>query len=276
MNQTARTGPAETGCFPGRQAAWRRGELAAVLHRELRLLTRDRTNLLLAVVPTGAYIMLFATSLAHLLPGVSYHGRIIGYPEFVVPGLLFSSLLAASTTAGTALFQERLGNMTLELSSYPSRRSFFIAGKLIAGSALVLAQTLAALIVSALVLPVHWSAGQWAALLTGVMATAPAFNCLYLLLAASVRDFQRFMVLVNVLTPILLFASPAFYPADRMAASVRWLQFVNPVTYGVGVLRDSVLFGLSSDWLPLAAFAAVAAGAGALVSQALRRQSRDL
>jgi ABC-2 type transport system permease protein len=262
--------------LPGRQAAWRRGELAAVLHREMRLLTRDRTNLLLAVVPTAAYIMLFATSLSHLLPDVSYRGRSIGYPEFVIPGLLFSSLLAASTTAGTAMFQERLGNMTLELSSYPARRGFFIAGKILAGGSLVLAQTLAALIVSALVLPVHWSIGQWAALLAGVMVTAPAFNCLYLLLAASVRDFQRFMVLVNVLTPILLFASPAFYPAGRMPAAVRWLQFVNPVTYGVGVLRDSALFGMHGAWRALVAFAMVAVAAGTLVSLAMRRQSRSL
>jgi ABC-2 type transport system permease protein len=262
--------------LPGRQAEWRRGELTAVLHRELRLLTRDRTNLLLAVIPTGAYIMLFATSLSRLLPDVSYHGRTIGYPEFVIPGLLFSSLLAASTTAGTSLFQERIGNMTLELSSYPARREFFIAGKIFAGSVLVLAQTLAALIVAALVLPVHWSTGQWVALLAAVMVTAPAFGCLYLLLAAGVRDFQRFMVLVNVLTPILLFASPAFYPVGQMATPVRWLQFVNPVTYGVDVLRDSALFGLSGDWHALAAFAVVAVAAAILVSQAMQRQSGSL
>jgi ABC-2 type transport system permease protein len=265
-----------TQSLPGRQAAWRRSALAAVLHRELQLLTRDRTNLLLAIVPTAAYIMLFATSLSHLLPGVSYRGVTISYSEFVIPGLLCSSLLAASTTAGTALFQERMGNMTLELSSYPARRAFFIAGKILASSALVLAETLAALTVSVLVLPVHWSAGQWTALLVAVMIIAPAFGCLYLLLAASVRDFQRFMVLVNVLTPILLFASPTFYPAGRMAAAVRWLQFVNPVTYGVDVLRNSALFGLGSDWRALAAFAAVAVAAGALVSHALHRQSRSL
>lgn len=265
-----------TQALPAGQAAWRRGELTAIMHRELRLLTRDHTNLLLAIVPTAAYIMLFATSLSHLLPGVSYRGRNISYAQFVLPGLMFSALLAASTTAGTALFQERMGGMTLELSAYPARLAYFIAGKILASSALVLAQALAALGVAVLVLPVHWSAGQWAALLAGVIVIAPTFSCLYLLLAAGIRDFQRFMVLVNVLTPILLFASPAFYPAGQMAAAVRWLQLVNPVTYGVDVLRDSALTGLSGDWPALAAFAGVAVAAAALVSRALRRASRSL
>lgn len=262
--------------FPGTQVPWQRGEFAAALYRELLLLTRNRTNLLLAVVPTGAYIALFATSLAHLLPGIQYRGQVVSYPDFVVPGLLFSSLLAASTTSGTALFQERMGGMMLELSSYPVRRGFFISAKLLAGSTLVLGQALAALIVSAVVLPVHWSVAQWGSLLIGVMVTAPAFNCLYLLLAASLRDFQRFMVLVNVLSPVLLFASPAFYPTDRMATAVRWMQVVNPVTYGVGVLRNGLLFGISDDWLGLAGFAAVACAAATLVSRSLRHQSVDL
>lgn len=106
--------------------------------------------------------------------------------------------------------------------------------------------------------------------------TAPAFNCLYLLIAANIRDFRRFTIFVNVLTPVLLFASPAFYPADRMATAVRWLQAVNPVTYGVQVIRDSLLSGLSEDWPGLVAFAGVAVGGTVLVSLALRRQARGL
>jgi len=73
------------------------------------------TNLLLAVTPSAVYLLLFATSLSHLVQHVRYEGRVVSYSEFMVPAVLLSSMLAAATTTGTSLFQERMGRMDVEL-----------------------------------------------------------------------------------------------------------------------------------------------------------------
>lgn len=256
--------------------AWRGTGFTATLRRELLLLTRNRTNLLLAVVPTAVYIALFATSLTGLIAEVTYRGETISYPDFAIPALMFSSLLAAATTSGTALFQERMSGMALELWSYPLTRRQYVVGKLLAGSVLVLAQTVAALAVSAALLRGRWPADRWLALLCGALIAALAFNALYLLLATLVRDFQRFTVLVNVLGPVLLFASPSFYPIERMGTWQSWLATVNPVTYGVTALREALLHGFAGCWPYLLAMGVVGGLAAAGVGRALVRQARSL
>jgi ABC-2 type transport system permease protein len=265
----------DTASMPNSRTPWRRGDFAASLYREFLLLTHNRTNLLLAVMPTVIYIVLFATSLNRLVPQVRYHDLTISYPDFAIPGLMFSSLLAGSASAATALFQERMGNMTVELWTTPLRRPRYIAAKLLAGALLVIVQALGALIVSALLFRTGWPADRWVALLVGAVVASFAFNGLYLLVAVHVREFQRFVVLVNVVTPVLLFASPSFYPAAQMAPALRFVSNFNPVTYGVTALRDGLLFGFGRALPPLALMAAIALVTGLIVARALKRGTAD-
>lgn len=250
--------------------------LVATMSREFRLLTRDRTNLVLSVVPTAIYLLLFSTSLSRLVPGVEYDGRTVDYQQFAIPAIMLSSMLAAATTSGTSLFQEEMGGMAIELWTYPLRRSSYILGKIGASAALVLAQSLAALAVGTLVADTNWSAGQWGTLLLATVAASFAFSGGYLLLATYVGDFQRFMVLINVIGPVLLFASPSFYPLELMPAPIRWIAAVNPVTYAIRCLRDGALSGLDAAWpwlLLLLALGVLTCGA---TGAALLRRARRL
>ncbi|MGI5145973.1 ABC transporter permease [Plantactinospora sp. CA-294935] len=255
---------------------WHGSGFTATLRREWLLLTRNRSNLLLAVVPTAGYIALFATSLADLIGTVTYRGEPVGYPDFVVPALMFAALLAAATTSGTALVQERAHGMALELWSYPLTRWQYVAGKLLAGSALVFVQTVAALAASAALFRGRWPADRWAALLCGALLAALAFNALCLLLATVVQDSQRFTVLVNVLAPLLLFASPSFYPIENLGTVQRILADVNPVSYGVTALREALLRGFPGAWPYFLLLGVVGVVAVAGVGRALVRQSRAL
>jgi ABC-2 type transport system permease protein len=250
--------------------------MRATLYREVLLLTRNRTNLILAVVPTAVYLLLFATSLTNLVPTVRYQGIPVPYAEFTLPALMISSMLAAATSTGTSLFQEELGGMSLELWSYRLRRGSYITGKLAATTGLVLAQSLAALLVGVLVFRVGWPPSHWAALLIGTVLASLAFNAVYLLMATLLHDFQRFMVLINVLGPTLLFASPSFYPVQQMPVVLQWLTYANPVTYGIRCLRDSALFGFTGLWPWAAILAALAVLVYTFISRRLLARAADL
>jgi ABC-2 type transport system permease protein len=219
--------------------------LRAVVHREYRLVSNNRVNLLLSLLPTAIYLLLFATSIATMVTSVVYRGETVAYGNFVIPTVLLSAVLAGGVTTGTSLFQEELGRMHLELWSHPITRVDYIGGKIVATTALVLGQSVAALLVGVFVYDVRWPASHWLSVLVGVVVTSLVFNTGYLLVAALVRDFRHFMVLVNVIGPVLLFASPSFYPTDRMPVVLQWLSVVDPVTYGVTYLRDSAVFGFA-------------------------------
>lgn len=250
--------------------------LRATLHREYRILTHNRTNLLLAIVPTAVYLLLFATSLTHLVGTVRYGSTQVSYQDFSIPAIMLSSMIAASTTSGTALFQEELGGMGLELWSYPLGRAGYIAGKLLATTTLVLVQSLAALGVGVAVFDVGWGAGGWLAILVGTVLASLAFNGLYLFLATLIHDFQRFMVLINVVGPVMLFGSPSFYPIDRMPLPLRWFSVVNPVTYGIRAIRDSALFGLTRSWPAMVVLVAVATATCVATARTLVLRARQM
>lgn len=251
-------------------------DVQATLYREYRLLTRNRTNLLMSIVPTAVYILLFATSLNKLIGSVTYAGRSVTYPQFALPAMMLSATLSAATTTGMSLFQERLSRMDIELWSFPLRRSSYILGKLLAAAALVVLQTVAALILALALFRFDWTAGQWAGLLAATVLAAVAFNGVYLLLATAFSDFQRFTVTINVLTPIMLFASPSFYPPQEMPTPLRWLSWADPVTYGIRAIRDVSLLGFSAAWPWLAVLAGMAAVTVPLVASSMARASRRI
>lgn len=253
-----------------------RSGLRAIVYREFLLLTRNRTNLLLAVLPTAIYLLLFATSLTKLVGSVTYQGISVGYAEFAIPAIMLSSMLAATTTTGTSLFQEEMGGMAVELWSYPMSRAGYIAGKILATTGLVIAQSVAALLVGVLLFDLGWPLANWAALGAGTVVVSLTFNGLYLLFASLVRDFQRFMVLINVLGPFLLFSSPSFYPVEQMPEVLRWLSVVNPVTYGISCLRSGALFGWQAMWPTALGMLAAAVVLFAAISVVLTRRVREL
>jgi ABC-2 type transport system permease protein len=254
----------------------RRNGMRAVIYREFLLLTRNRTNLLLAILPTTIYLLVFSTSLTGLVGKIRYHGVLVSYPEFVIPAIMLSSMLSASTTTGTSLFQEEMGGMAVELWSYPLSRAAYISGKVIATTALVLTQSVVALLLGVLIFDVHWPVSHWLALGVGTVAASLMFNTFFLLLAAFIHDFQRFMVIINVIGPLLLFSSPSFYPADQMPPALRVVSVLNPVTYGIGCLRDGAIFGFHSMWPVAVSLLAVAAGLSALIVGVLDRRIRAL
>lgn len=253
-----------------------RGGLRAVMYREFLLLTRNRTNLLLSLMPTAIYILLFSTSLTKLVGHVRYQGVQVSYPEFTVPAIMLSSMLAASATTGTSLFQEELGGMAVELWSYPLSRRAYITGKILATTILVVFQSAAALVLGTFLFHLTWPTSHWVALGAGTVVASLAFNGIFLLLASFVHDFQRFMVMINAIGPLLLFSSPSFYPAEQMPSVLRLFSMANPVAYGVTCLRDAAIFGPGAMWPYALGLLAGAAGLFAVIATVLTRRAGEL
>jgi ABC-2 type transport system permease protein len=262
--------------WTGPHGAVRHGGMRAIVYREFLLLTRNRTNLLLAILPTAIYLLLFSTSLTGLVGRVPYHGVLVSYPEFTLPAIMLSSMLAASSTTGTSLFQEEVGGMAVELWSYPLSRTAYVTGKILATTTLVLVQSVAALLLGTFIYHLGWPASHWLALALGTVAASLVFNALFLLMAAFVHDFQRFMILANVVGPSLLFSSPSFYPVQQMPPLLRWVAIVNPVTYGIACVRDGAIFGLSAIWPTALCLVAVATGLFIVIGTVLTRRAREL
>ncbi len=64
-------------------------------------------------------------------------------------------------------------------------------------------------------------------------------------LGVYLRDIAQF---VGVLTTMLLFLSPIFYPADALPENYRYLLFFNPLTPAIEQARDYMFWGVAPNW----------------------------
>jgi ABC-2 type transport system permease protein len=71
------------------------------------------------------------------------------------------------------------------------------------------------------------------------------FIGLGLILASRMKDMQGFGIIMNFIIFPLFFLSGALYPIENLPSFVRYLSYIDPLTYGVDGLRAS-LIGVSS------------------------------
>lgn len=226
----------------------RNTDLYGMVFREIALLTRNRVNFVFSLMPTLVYLLLMNTSLSNLIKNITYHGVVLPYGVFLLPMVLMSATLSAAMMSGMAMFQEEMSGISVELWSYPLRRSSYLAGKILTGVGVVILQTAVALLVALMVLHIHLGLGNWGALAVALVVSAATFNALYLVVALSIKDFKLFSIITNTSLPILLFAAPSLYGTNDMPEVLRWFSVINPVTYAIDAMRDAAAFGLGSAW----------------------------
>lgn len=65
---------------------------------------------------------------------------------------------------------------------------------------------------------------------------------------------------VGILTTVLLFMSPIFYPASVLPKGLRLYLFLNPLTFIIEQFRDILIFGHSPAWFRLGIYTVVSLG----------------
>jgi ABC-2 type transport system permease protein len=254
----------------------RAADLSAVFYREYALLARNRVNLVVGVTPVLVYLLLVNTSLGNVVGDITYRGSAVPFSFFLLPMVLAMSVVSASGTTGVALFQEEMSGVSTQLWSWPLRRSRFLAGKLLAGVALVLVQSLLALIVGEAIFRYPFQIGHWAGLLLALILSSVAFNGLYLAAAILIRDYRTFMVITSVSVPVLVFTAPSLSTTDQLPLVLQWISVINPVTYAVDGMRDAAIFGFGTAWPSLVVLAVLAVAANVLAGRALLRRTTSL
>lgn len=251
-------------------------ELSAVLYREYALLARNRVNLILGLTPMLVYLLLVNTSLGNVVNDITYRGQQLRFEIFLMPMVLAMSVVSASGTTGMALFQEEMSGVSKQLWSYPLRRSRFLIGKLSAGVSLVLAQSLLALGVGAMLFDYGLDLGRWIALLVTLTVASVAFNGLYLAAATTITDFRTFMVLTSISVPVLVFSAPSLSTTSQLPTVLRWVSMVNPVTYAVNGMRDAAFFGFGAAWPSVLVLIALAILGNGITSRAMLKRIESL
>jgi ABC-2 type transport system permease protein len=194
------------------------------------------------------------------------------YKEFIFPGIIAQSMLFTAMFMGVTLIWDREFGFLKEVLVAPIPRTAIVLGKVLSGGAVTLLQGLMTVAFAPLV-GVHISLSQGAALVAVIAALAVSFTALGVVLATRMRSFEGFGVISNFVVLPLYFLSGGVFPIDRLPTWMAVLVHVNPMTYGVDLMRSAL--GQGSHFPPGLDLAVIAAFGAAMVGLALALFRRE-
>ena len=182
-----------------------------------------------------------------LPPGVSYI-------LFLVPGIVGMTLLFSSTFAGISVLWDREFGFLKEIMVAPVSRVSLVLGRIAGGASTSLIQAIMILFISLLLgfqLP---GLPEFLTSLFFMLLISVVFISMGLIFASNMRDIHGFNLVMNFIVFPIFLLSGALFPVENLPPAIRFLSYLDPLTYGVDGLRGS-LIGISA--FPLALDAAI-------------------
>ena len=172
------------------------------------------------------------------MPGVSSG---MGYVSFLTPGIIGMTLLFSATFAGLSVLWDREFGFLKEIMVAPVSRISIVLGRTAGGLTTGVLQAVIILISGILMGMTMPSLPGFLLSLVFMVLIAATFIGLGLAFASKMKDMSGFSLIMNFLIFPLFFLSGALYPLDRFPVMVRYLAYLNPLTYGVDGLRYSLI-----------------------------------
>lgn len=195
--------------------------------------------------------LLFLLALGYGLGSVYKRAGQGDYLQFLVPGIMAQTVLFSAMFYGAMImFDKQFGFLKETLVAPVSRFKIMIGGALGGATTAVIQGLLVCVISLALGFrPEHWLMVPVAILILSMLSVAIASFSSGI--GSFVEDMQGFQAINQFLVFPLYFLSGALYPLTNVPTWLRIVAEVNPMSYAVDALRDTLIgqthFGLLKD-----------------------------
>jgi ABC-2 type transport system permease protein len=234
--------------------------LCMIWLRDLTRHFRDRIRLLGSIMRPVLWLLVMGTGLKAVF---NVHGT--SYTHYIFPGIIAMNLIFAAMQSTISIIWDREFGFLREILVAPIPRSSIVLGKALSGSTVAFIEGVFVL-AFAPVVKIHIPLAHLAMLLPLMFFIAFVCTSLGIVIAARMTSFEGFGVISNFVIMPMFFLSGAMFPTDNLP---HWISFVirlNPLTYGVDLLRWNTLgirtFTLYTDFLFLIIFSVIMIGIG--------------
>jgi ABC-2 type transport system permease protein len=217
--------------------------VAVVWQRELIGFRRNRVRIAVAFVQPLLFLFVLGTGLSSVTQAGTGE---ISYRTFLFPGVLAMAVLMPSFfAAGSIVFDREFGFLR-EMLVAPIRRASIVVGKCLGGATVAAGQA-AVLLVLAPFVGVPYDLAMLALVVGELLLLAFALVAFGVMAAARITQFQSFMAIVQLAMFPMLFLSGATFPIANLPTWLAVLTRLDPVTYAVDPLRQTVFGHLALD-----------------------------
>ena len=169
----------------------------------------------------------------------------IGYLDFLAPGIVGMTLLFAGTMSGASVIWDKEFGFLKEVLVAPVNRFSVILGRSLGGMTTAIIQALVIVgIAVAMGVKLSSVSGFFLALVIMIL-TCATFTGFGLIIATKLGNLEGFMAIMNLIVFPIFFLSGALFPIQSMPSWLRYIMYINPLTYGIDGLRGT-LIGVSA------------------------------
>ena len=228
--------------------------VSMIWRRDMIRLSRDRAQIAGSLARPILWLLVLGFGMGSAFPG--FGG--LSYISYLFPGIVAMNLLFASFLSAISIIWDREFGFLKEMLVAPISRVSIALGKAASGATVSCLQGCLVLFFIPLV---KISIPPWriAAGLPVMFLIAFAITSLGLLVASRMTSFEGFGTIANFVIMPMFFLSGAVFPLSTAPRALQAIGFINPLTYGVDVLRWLFLgvrhFPLVLDLLVLLLFA---------------------
>jgi len=169
------------------------------------------------------------------------------YIEYFYPGILLMILLFTAIFSTFSIIEDRNEGFLQGVMVSPASRLSIVLGKVVGGATIAVLQALLFLIIA-----------PFLGLQLGVVTCLLLF-LIFSLVATSLTSFgfslawrmdstQGFHAIMMLMLLPMWFLSGAFFPLEGLPKYLLWLVKLNPMTYGLALLRRVLYMNHSIDW----------------------------
>ena len=171
--------------------------------------------------------------------GTSFRAGQEHYLEYFFPGALIMIVLFTSIFTMMSVIEDRREGFLLSVLVAPIHRSAIVLGKVLGGATLATLQGLIFLAFAPFV-GAQFSAEGVALVVAAVVMVSFALTALGFAVAWRLDSTQGFHAIINLFLIPLWMLSGALFPASGAYQWIRVLMRVNPLTYGVELVRRAL------------------------------------
>ncbi len=165
----------------------------------------------------------------------------IAYLDFVAPGIVGMTLLFAATMSGASVIWDKEFGFLKEVLVAPVNRFSVILGRSLGGMTTAIIQALIIVGVAvAMGVKLSSVSGFFLAIVFMIL-TCATFTGFGLIIATKLGDIEGFMAIMNLIIFPIFLLSGAFFSVQAMPSWLRYIMYIDPLTYGVDGLRGNLV-----------------------------------
>jgi len=222
--------------------------------RQMKRYSRSRAR----IIASLGQPMIYLLGMGYGLSPVFKQAGMGSYIQFVTPGLIGMTILFTSIFTGVELLMDRQFGFLKETLVAPVPRLWIILGRILGGATVAMLQGTFFLVACfAGGFRLH-DFSMLPIMFVFMALTAVLFTALGSAIGSTMQDMQAFQFVISFLIMPIFMLSGAMFPLTNLPKALVVATSINPLTYGVDGLRQSLIgvghFALATNFAVLAVF----------------------